>query len=69
MLKSNILATNTIYVSTCHTKTILKKYFKILDKIFKIIKNEKIEKIKEMIEKVDYKRFRKDLSYKNYTVK
>ncbi len=38
-------------------------------KIFKIIKNEKIEKIKEMIEKVDYKRFRKDLSYKNYTVK
>ena len=69
MLKSNILATNTIYVSTCHTKTILKKYFKTLDKIFKIIKNEKIEKIKEMIEKVDYKRFRKDLSYKNYTVK
>ena len=36
-LKKGILATNTIYVSTAHTKVILKKYFFHLDKIFELI--------------------------------
>ena len=39
MLKKNILATNTIYVSMSHNKSNLKKYFKYLDKIFSIISN------------------------------
>ena len=39
MLKNNILATTTIYVSMSHNKKILKKYFNILDKLFKIISN------------------------------
>ncbi len=37
MLKHNILANNTIYVSMSHNKTNLKKYFKCLDLIFGII--------------------------------
>jgi glutamate-1-semialdehyde 2,1-aminomutase len=37
MLKRGYLASNTIYVSTSHKKNILKKYFKVLDDIFKII--------------------------------
>lgn len=37
MLKHNILATNTIYVSMSHNKNNLKKYFKCLDKIFRVI--------------------------------
>ena len=39
MLKINILATNSIYVSTAHNKRILKKYFNNLDLIFKTISN------------------------------
>ena len=39
MLKKNILATNSIYVSIKHNEKNLKKYFYILDKIFKKIKN------------------------------
>ena len=39
MLKKRILATTTIYVSVSHNKKILKKYFKILDNLFKIISN------------------------------
>ena len=45
---------------------------KFIDNKIRVIKNtdvNQVEKIKGMIEKVDYKRFRKDLSYKNYTVK
>ena len=38
MLKKNILATNSIYVSIKHNEKNLKKYFYILDKIFKKIK-------------------------------
>ncbi len=34
MLKNSILTSNVIYVSVTHTDAILKKYFKILDKIF-----------------------------------
>ena len=37
MLKRGYLASNTIYVSTSHKNNILKKYFKVLDDIFKII--------------------------------
>ncbi len=37
MLKKKILATNTVYVSVAHNKSILKKYFIELDKIFKVI--------------------------------
>lgn len=37
MLKNNILATNNIYISCAHNKKNLNKYFKILDRVFKII--------------------------------
>ena len=46
MLKKGFLANNTIYVSTAHRTSILKKYFKILDNIFKVIsKCEKNEDV------------------------
>ena len=46
MLKKNFLAGTTIYVSTTHKPNILKKYFQILNNIFKIIsKCEKNEDI------------------------
>ena len=51
MLKKGFLANTTIYVSIAHTKKILDKYFKELDKIFSII--EKIEK--KIISKNKYK--------------
>ncbi len=38
MLKKNILATNSIYVSTSHSKKDLQKYFKILDSTFSTIR-------------------------------
>ena len=37
MLKKRILASNTIYVSTAHTKSIVDKYLFELDKIFSMI--------------------------------
>ena len=37
MLKKNILATNTVYLCTEHTKNIIDMYISYLDKIFKII--------------------------------
>ena len=37
MLKNNILASNVVYGSLAHTDKILRKYFKVLDKIFKDI--------------------------------
>ncbi len=46
MLKKGFLASNIIYISTSHKKSILKKYFKILNDIFKVIsKCEKGEDI------------------------
>ena len=39
MLENNILATNTIYVSLAHKESYIKKYFVILEMIFKKIKN------------------------------
>tara|TARA_B100000963_G_scaffold224464_2_gene195675 strand:- start:1330 stop:3357 length:2028 start_codon:yes stop_codon:yes gene_type:complete len=37
MLKNGILANNIVYISTCHTKIIINKYLKILDRIFRKI--------------------------------
>ncbi len=37
MLEKNILASNTIYVSTLHNDNILKRYFSVLNRIFNII--------------------------------
>ena len=39
MLKNKILATNSIYVSLAHKEIYIIKYFKILEKVFKNIKN------------------------------
>jgi len=52
MLKFNILASNTIYISLSHNKKILKKYFKCLNKIFTILgkcENKKLD-IDELLE-------------------
>ena len=51
MLKKGFLANTTIYVSTAHTKNVLKKYFIELDNIFSIL--NKIEK--KIIPKNKYK--------------
>ena len=45
MLKMKILATNMIYVNIFHNKTNIKKYFKVLDKIFKDLSKKNIKKI------------------------
>ena len=38
MLKNNILASNSIYLSIAHTEKMFQFYYKKLDNIFKIIK-------------------------------
>ena len=43
MLKNNILATDTFYVSIKHNKNVLEKYFENLEKVFDLI--QKCEKI------------------------
>ncbi len=52
LLNNNILGSNVIYLSTCHNKIIIKRYFEILDKIFKEIanfeKNKNLEKIQKL---------------------
>ena len=45
MLKNKILATNTIYITIFHNKKNIKKYLKILDKIFYDISKKNIKKI------------------------
>ncbi len=45
MLKNRILATNMIYINIFHNKKNIKKYFKILDKIFREISKKDINKI------------------------
>ena len=45
MLKNKILATNMIYVTVFHNKNKIKKYLKILDKVFKEISKQKIKSI------------------------
>ncbi len=44
MLRNNILASNIIYLSYSHNKKHLTKYFKILDKVFKLISEQKNKK-------------------------
>ena len=54
MLKKNFLAGNAVYVSTAHTKKILKEYYKnteqIFSKIAKVIKKKNLKKIYQMKE-------------------
>jgi len=45
MLKNKILATNMIYITIFHNKDNIKKYVKILDKVFKDISEKKIKNI------------------------
>ncbi len=45
MLKNKILATNLIYINIFHNKKNIKKYIKVLDKIFKDISKKNIKKI------------------------
>ena len=45
MLKNKILATNMIYVTIFHNRNNIKKYIKILDKIFNNISKKNIKKI------------------------
>ena len=45
MLKKKILATNMIYITVFHNKDNIKKYIKILDKVFKDISEKKIKNI------------------------
>ena len=45
MLKNKILATNMIYINIFHNKINIKKYTKVLDKIFKDISKKNIKKI------------------------
>ena len=49
MLKKNILASNTVYVSISHKTKILQKYYKNLEKIFYKISKTNIKKIKSDI--------------------
>ena len=44
MLKNNILATNIVFVNIFHDPIMIKKYFNLMDKIFNIIKENKISK-------------------------
>ena len=45
MLKNKILASNMIYITIFHTKENIKKYIKILEKVFYDISNKKIKQI------------------------
>jgi len=45
MLKNKILATNMIYINIFHNKKNIKKYIKVLDKVFYDISKKKIESI------------------------
>ena len=45
MLKNKILATNMIYINIFHNKINIKKYMKVLDKIFKDISKKNIKEI------------------------
>ena len=51
MLKNGFLATTTIYVSISHTKKIINKYMKCLEKVFLVISRcEKGEDIYKYLE-------------------
>ena len=48
MLKKNILATNSIYLSTAHNQKNLKIYFKEFEKIFKKISVDQTKKYSQI---------------------
>ena len=51
MLKSGFIINNSVYISICHNKKIFNKFFKVLDKIFKLIKKYKtINDLKKQLE-------------------
>jgi len=52
MLKKSILASNSIYLSTAHNKSVLKKYFKVLNIIFKKIRDFEEGKGVEILNKI-----------------
>ena len=52
MLKNNILASNYIFLSIAHKNNLLKKYLKIVNKIFKEISNFESGKNLEMLENI-----------------
>ena len=52
MLKNSILASNLIFISTTHSNSILKKYFRILDTVFKKIRNFEDGKEVEILNKI-----------------
>ena len=59
MLKENFLANNNIYISFSHTKIIVSKYLKAVDKAFKIISEHIRNKktiLKSKVRKINYKR-------------
>ena len=63
MLKKNILATSSIYISCAHNEKILKKYFDILKKIFLIIRKcEKGYDINNYLDVPSAKKFFKRLN-------
>lgn len=48
MLKNNFLANNSVYISTAHSLKVIKKYERILDKIFSLIRDCEHKKIDVM---------------------
>ncbi len=52
MLKNKILASNYIFLSTSHNKKNLKKYFKVLDKIFMMISQFELKNGLEKLRKI-----------------
>jgi hypothetical protein len=52
MLKNNILASSYIFLSVAHNRLVLKKYFKILNEIFKEISIFESGKNLETLEKI-----------------
>ena len=49
MLKKGYLASNLIYLSTKHTKNVIDNYIQALDKVFYLIKKNKIKVIKSLL--------------------
>ena len=45
MLKNNILASNMIYITIFHNKNNIRKYFRVLDKVFYSISKKNIKTI------------------------
>ena len=52
MLENSILASNVIFLSVCHSKKIIDKYFKVLSKILEDIHNFENNKGLDKLNKV-----------------